>query len=188
VQAIGTAESVAEIGEQLAWLGSALRSSPQDEGLVCCAPTINYVDSGSLSHFEIGFVFSTPVHSRLSPSHCWHNLFRNPTLVLGYPIPKRSHIGHGLEIPLNIMAGLAHTARATVFEGKLFLKGFSTMLIPTRLSDEMLIWHLVYKENGDHISYLESELPHANGIGLSDFEKYRHILGWCADARYYAGT
>ena len=33
VTAIGTADSVAEIGQQLAWLGAALRSSPFEVGV-----------------------------------------------------------------------------------------------------------------------------------------------------------
>lgn len=121
------------------------------------------------------------------PGNCWHDLFRNPTLVLGYPIPERLQSGYGLEAPLTVIAGLVHTQRATFFGGKLFLKGFSTMLIPTKQSGEMLIWHLVFHGNGDHISYLDSNVSHASGIGLDDIEKYRHILGWCADAKNYTG-
>lgn len=33
LEVVGTAESIAEIGEQLAWLGSALRSSPYPTGI-----------------------------------------------------------------------------------------------------------------------------------------------------------
>jgi hypothetical protein len=184
---VGTVDSVVEIGEQLAWLGSAIRSSPQEQGIMCCMPTVRLVDKVTSPHFAIAFVLSTPVPSSDS-GHCWHSLFRNPTLVTGYPIPKRSSFGYGLEIPLNIMAGVAHAKRATVFNGKLFLKGFSTLLIPIKISDEMLVWHLIYKDTGGHISYLETELGQENAIASEDLVRYRHILGWCGDAKYYTGA
>lgn len=43
VDAFGPAAFLAEIAEQLAWLGAALRSSPEDEGVCCCTPRITQV-------------------------------------------------------------------------------------------------------------------------------------------------
>ncbi|OXV11398.1 hypothetical protein Egran_00836 [Elaphomyces granulatus] len=86
------------------------------------------------------------------------------------------------------MAGLARTQRINTFNGKLFIKGFSTMLVLTRYSGDLLIWHLLYNENGSRISYLDNTVAstdNANDIGL---ETTRHIVGWCSEAKYYAGA
>ncbi|RYP02811.1 hypothetical protein DL765_010681 [Monosporascus sp. GIB2] len=47
VQAYGVAASIAETGEQLAWLGAALRTSPRRSGLVYCTPTVTVVTQRS---------------------------------------------------------------------------------------------------------------------------------------------
>jgi hypothetical protein len=90
-------------------------------------------------------------HLESSNGQCWHNMFRNPVVVKGYLIPRRSESDTGLEIPLNMMAGLARTQRADTFNGKLFIKGFSAMLIPTKRSGDLIIWHYLYKKNGNHL-------------------------------------
>jgi hypothetical protein len=122
-----------------------------------------------------------------SNGQCWHHLFRNPLVVKGYPIPRRSAPNLGLEISLDTMAGLAQTQYVNTFNNKIFIKGFATMLVPTQFRGELLIWHLLYKKSGERISYLDSQGTHAENISLSDLERSRHILGWCQKVRYCAG-
>ncbi|KAF3902751.1 hypothetical protein AA313_de0203312 [Arthrobotrys entomopaga] len=212
VEALGTKDSVAEIGQQLAWLCTALSSSPHDIGVVTCIPSIKNTHTSDPLEAKLAtspFNPWTPVHMSsglpttfyrlnftveereenpiLSNGQCWHNMFKNPVVVKGYPIPRRSIHSTGLEIPLNMMAGLAQTQYIQTFNEQLFIKGFSTLLVPTRLDGDMLIWHLVYKPDGSRISYLENNVPHAQGLSVSDLEKTRHFLGWCSKAKYYAG-
>lgn len=40
VEATGTVFSLVEVGEQFAWLGAALRSSPWESGVAYCSPFI----------------------------------------------------------------------------------------------------------------------------------------------------
>src|SRR5271154_1129960 len=47
-QVFGTIDSVAEIGEQLAWLSTALRFSPKERGIVYCCPFISALATGTL--------------------------------------------------------------------------------------------------------------------------------------------
>lgn len=191
---------MAEIGEQFAWLGAALRSSPHELGIAYCTPISSdvYISSASQQasrnqscpHIlgKIDFVFQErEKQSTTSNAQCWHNLFRNPVVVTGYPIPWRSETGTGLEIPLNIMAGLAPTKRVNSFNKKLFIKGFSTMLIPTRQNGPTLLWHLMYNIDRSRISYIQHTVPHLAYISIFDLEKARHVLGWCSEARYNAG-
>ena len=124
---------------------------------------------------------------KLLNGQCWLQLFQNPVIVKGYPIPRKPASVVGLEISLDIMAGLVETRHINIFNNKIFIKGFSTMLVPTSYSGNILFWHLLYRKNGDHISYLDSKDIHAADISLTDLETSRHILGWCSKTRYLAG-
>jgi hypothetical protein len=175
VEAFGRGDSVAEIGEQLAWLGAALRSSPYELGVAYCTPFISDIDnaphpvSGTTSWTDILCKIDFTVeereeHLETSNGQCWHNMFRNPVVVKGYPIPRISESNTGLEIPLNMMAGLTRTQHANTFNRKLFIKGFSTMLLPTKHSGNLLIWHLLYNKDGSRISYLDNTIDHEADI------------------------
>jgi hypothetical protein len=200
VEVFGTRYSVAEIGEQFAWLSAALHSSSHKLGVACYTPSIGEILVDSTLHP----VSRTPSRHQIfckidvtlreceeyhepSNGQCWHRMFRNPVVVQGYPIPYRSEPSTGLEIPLDIMAGLVRTRRINTFNGKLFIKGFSTMLVPTRLSGDLLIWHLLYNKSGSRISYLDNTVAYADNANAVDLEKTRHIVGWCSEVKYYAG-
>lgn len=200
VEAFGTGYSVAEVGEQFAWLGAALRSSPYEFGIAYCTPFISdirvdntpYLVSETPSWADILCKIDFTVqekeeHLESANGQCWHDMFRNPVVVKGYPIPRRSELDTGLEIPLNMMAGLAQTQRANTFNGKLFIKGFSTMLVPTKHSGDLLIWHLLYNREGNRISYLDNTVPHAENVSVFNLGEARHVLGWCSEIRNYAG-
>jgi hypothetical protein len=88
VEAFGTGDAVAEIGEQLAWLGAALRSSPYELGVFYCTPFISdiCVDNTPLPVFgtssaceilcKIGFTVEEELkHLETSNGQCWHNMF-----------------------------------------------------------------------------------------------------------------
>jgi hypothetical protein len=47
VEAFGTGDSVAEIGQQLSWLGAVLRSSPYESGVAYCIPFISDICVGN---------------------------------------------------------------------------------------------------------------------------------------------
>ncbi|KAH8812428.1 hypothetical protein F5884DRAFT_309735 [Xylogone sp. PMI_703] len=200
VGAFGTGAAISEIGEQLAWLGAALRSSPYETGVTWSIPFIDDIIIKNVSRqvsgisdppiiiCKIGFNVEKQGFFQLSNGQCWHNLFRNPVVVKGYPIPRRSETDAGLEIPLNLMAGLTGARRVNSFNGKLFIKGFSSMLIPTKRNRDILVWHLLYNQDGARISYLETTVPHAENINISNLESARHILGWCSEVKYCAGA
>jgi nucleoside phosphorylase len=90
-------------------------------------------------------------------------------------------------MPLSMMGKLAQTEKIDIFNRKIFIKGFSTMLVPTETHEDLLIWHLLYEKDGGRISYLDSHDIHAGSISISTLEASRHILGWCSEIRYNAG-
>ncbi|KAK8918043.1 hypothetical protein VCV18_009373 [Metarhizium anisopliae] len=89
----------------------------------------------------------------------------------------------GLEIRLDTMAHLAGTRHIQLFNNKIFIKGFSIMLVPTRHSDNILVWHLLFKKNGNRISYLDNNGSHIEETNLFDLETNRHILGWSSSEK-----
>jgi hypothetical protein len=201
VEATGTVHSIGEIGEQFAWIGAALRPFPREFGIVHSIPNINKVAGsesvsqtketviGAATTFLISFTVGKGVEqANLAPCQCWHNLFENPVLVQGYPIRRRSEYRTGLELPLHLMASLMGTQRVNVFQGKLFIKGYSSMLVPTRSTEDLLLWHLLQTKDGRSISYLDNPGPHATGITISYVKEARNVVGWCSHAQTFAGN
>jgi len=135
----------------------------------------------------IGFKISEPVASTdRSPGQCWHDMFRNPVMVNGYPtLNKREH-GVGLEMPLNMIAGLAGSERAVEFNGNVFIKGFSTMLVATKLIGDLIVWHYIFNSRGERVSYLDYTLQDTH-VSLPQLDTSRHVVGWSPDCQYYAG-
>ncbi|OJD31221.1 pfs domain protein [Diplodia corticola] len=146
-------EAVVEVAQQFAWIASALRTSASDTTASFCTPYIRFLRDrypyGTIPSYEIDF----EVEAMKEPldhvnGQCWHNLFKNPVIVRGFPIRIREKMETGLELPLNIMAGLAQARRVTTFGDRLFIKGFSTMLVPTRKVGDLMTWHLIYNSDG----------------------------------------
>ncbi|KAJ6260647.1 hypothetical protein Dda_4874 [Drechslerella dactyloides] len=187
VEVSGTADSIAEIGQQLAWLVKNFRIKSR----LSYWDPVPMLDRPYISGFICDIYFSV---ERWEPNlvssngQCWHHMFRNPVIVIGYPIPRRRDQDTGLEIPLNMMAGLAQTQTVQSFNEKILIKGFSTLLVPTKRAGDALIWHLIYNRNGNRISYLDNFVPHIEKLSVSELETVRHILGWCSESEYYAGA
>lgn len=194
VMVVGTADSIAEIGEQIAWLSASLRSSPFDSGVCVCRPficDIRYHDSDpSLRQklsCKIDFSMDKTDEHHYASGQCWHGLFLNPVVVGGYPIPRRCEENTGLEIPLNMMIRLAGARRVTFFNSKLVIKGYSTLLVPMECHDNTILWHIIYDKQGNHISYLSDIVSQSANVSYSDLETCRHILGWCSRINSFAG-
>jgi hypothetical protein len=208
VEVYGTADFIAEVGEQIAWLGSALRSSPFDRGVAICTPYIHRVleqpsaaKIGSskshvvhaIIHYELCFHVEHIYQQPLQNGICWHGLFNNPILVQGFPIPFRANNDNGLEISLHMMAGLIQARRITNFDGQIYIKSFSSLLFPTKKVGGIIFWHLLYNGDGSRISYLDPRVKSLGAVKTDEinffgFEHMRHVLGWCTKAENYAGT
>ncbi|KAL8366316.1 hypothetical protein RB595_004877 [Gaeumannomyces hyphopodioides] len=199
VTAHGPAPSIAEIAEQLAWVGAALRPSPQEQGVCYCTPYIKYLGEGDgsdstpgtsptpESSFVIGFSF-TSVDDEGANGQCWHDMFRNPVIVRGYPISRRTATQTGLEMPLNIMARMVKADHVMPFSSTWYLKGFSSMLALTESRNDVLLWHHIYNRDGDHVSYSDHTAKSPIDITVSQLQNARHVVGWCSDVKLYAGA
>ncbi|TGJ77569.1 hypothetical protein E0Z10_g10702 [Xylaria hypoxylon] len=154
ITAVGTGDSIAEVGQQSAWLGAALRSSNFEDGVASCTPTV----------------------------------FSEPIMVSGYPILTRQERGLGLEMPLQMMGALVGSKRVETFEGNLFIKGFSTMLVPAKLTEDIIVWHYHFNAERKKISYFDHTLATVDSLTLVDLENTRHVVGWCLKSTHHAGA
>lgn len=192
VKVEGTADSIATVAEQIIWLGASLRQSCSERGLATCRPQIRIsgpTAAGAPPNCHIEF--SVEEHNTSSQEsgdgQCWHEIFQNPVVARGYPIPRRTQYGSGLEIPLNVMAGLTGCPRINQYMGCHFLKGFSTALVPTEKTKDAVLWHLYYSEDGSRLPYPNMEPMEKVNIGLGELTRARHIVGWCSKAQFFAG-
>jgi hypothetical protein len=189
----GTLESVAEVAEAIGWLSAALRSSSEDRGILSISPKIanthvqsETADSTCLS-CEITFQTEVEVVDSELNGQCWHNLFRNPVVVKGYPIMHKPAGDTGIEMPLDVIAALARANRVTTFMGRTFIKGFNTMLLLTGMVGDVFIWHLLSNGNGERISYTDPRVHEAMGenhlqtdLNMTLLGPSRHLIGWCS--------
>lgn len=196
IETHGVGDTLADIGEQLAWLDSALRSSPYDSNVSTCEPSVSQCVfsetpvpvSKKDTVVYVGFHFQLEQNDDLlevSNGKCWHNLFRNPVMVKGYPILSKPPSFTGLQMPLKMMTALIQSRFVTTFNNKIFTKGFSTMLVPTKVEREMVAWHLLFNADGSHISYTSPQvqkLPrfYPTEITMSELEECQYVVGWCS--------
>lgn len=187
----GTGAAVLDIGEQLAWLGAALRASTDSQALSYCVPSIQVIegDFPQRSSFQISFKMEEiESHQRIVNGRCWHGLFKNPTVVKGYPITDKDESKTGIEIPLRIMAGLVGSQQIDTFNDRNFIKGFSKMLVPVKRVAETVYWHLCCSQSDEtRISYAHRTTPQIERIDNSRLQESRHILGWSLEAEFFAG-
>ncbi|GFF93051.1 hypothetical protein IFM53868_07058 [Aspergillus udagawae] len=195
LEAVGVAETIVEVGEVFAFVTVALRSAKGDL-VASVTPTI---DNGAKTSDQTCRLTIRPQYldgPLRSTGQCWQDLFRNPVVVLGFPVRRRRpDQGPGLEISLATLAALLGTRRIVVFCGKVFLQGFCTMVVPTKYDGDTVHWHVLFNENGSRISLTDlrvrkivKDFDLLKHLMLSGVESARHIVGWCEHVRNYAGS
>jgi hypothetical protein len=121
------------------------------------------------------------------PGLCWHAMFTSPILVDGFPILSKPEPQLGLEMPLDLLAGMIGAPQVLGIQGKVFLKGFATMLVGVKRLDDLLIWHFSFDKEGKRISYLDIAHDKACDMDVDQLDDIRHVVGWSSDSLYYAG-
>lgn len=185
----GTIDTIAEIGEQIAWLGAALHPSCSDSGVAKCRPVLEVPNTGMAPMISLRYALDAGSTGAKGPEtgQCWHELFRNPVVVAGYPIPRRAQDSKGLEIPLQIMSKLTDSPRVNKYLGGHFLKGFSTALVPTAKLHDTVQWHMFYTSDGSRLPYWDAHAEYGIELNLAELQESRHIVGWCSKANFLTG-
>ncbi|KAF5701879.1 hypothetical protein FMUND_13712 [Fusarium mundagurra] len=197
---------VSEIGEQISWLASALRSvkgtgsCPVSTTSSIKALYTTEVISRSSKRIKgitgiccIKFSQRIEAPDDLDPGSCWKRLFSRPNFIRGYPIQRRSMPKTGLEIPLRYAASIVGSYEVVQWDERLLIKGFNMLMIATHVATDVMVWHLfVTDKTGVRISYVdprldEVELKHSDEMSLRYVERKRHIIGWCTKATDLCG-
>jgi hypothetical protein len=195
-----------ELCEQLAWLGSALRDSQEVSGPCLVSPEIHTSKFRLSSQKFLSLGLSVLIGFNSLPaslhgqypsgsSTCWHGLFRNPTIVQGFPILARPLEVKGLEISLDMLYTLAETHYATRYDSGLLLKGHSTLLIPVRREDSSIMWHFLHRNDGQRIPYYDFRKSCPKEMITDDLftqnydsQEFKHFVGWTPYVSRYLGT
>ena len=187
----GPEEFIVTVAQQLTWLAAAFRAS-----------------SGQLAYSHVSFSeeASWPgaplptfhIASEVEPldpdepKSCWNEALGGSVIVAGFPIPERHHRESGLEIPLEIMAGLGAIPLATQHAGGYILKGRSIVFVPVERRGDSVQWHLVHR-NGSRIRYQDiaglcSDRLSTKRLDEEGLLSTRAFLGWCPDSINNLGT
>ncbi|KAL2201754.1 hypothetical protein CC79DRAFT_1402082 [Sarocladium strictum] len=196
IEATGIEFEIAEIGEQLSWLITALqyKATPDFSAYI---PDVSTSWNGNQYCFSMTAT-EKPLSS-ISPdsmSHnCWRHLFRYMPIAYGFPVPSRPEGMPGLEINLNLAAQVIGARRVVPFKSRLLIKGFTSILYPTKFNKESgtVSWHVVNRKNQLRISYADSEIgtgaaDTVKQLRLDDLQSCRHIIGWCETLKHCAGA
>lgn len=153
-----------------------------------CTPRVHCATTPEGSALDLTCVISFRIAkqdplTKGSNGQCWHRMFDTPMLVKGFPIPQRPLMETGLEMTLPLMAALTRSPYINTFHSQTFLKGFSVMLVPTKVSrdKDIVYWHMVSSKHPEQrISYMDSHLETIY-VSKTDLGRARHILGWCEE-------
>lgn len=194
VEAAGVVETIVEIGEVYGWMTAALRSSSTDK-ITAITPILEISAETNGKSFQAYFSQKQSDSFLCSTGQCWQDLFWNPVVVTGFPVRCREPGQEpGLECSLGMLTALLRTRNMAVFCNTVSIKGFCTMLVPTKYSDGTVYWHVLFNEDGSRISFTDPRVHAVVGdfdvmkyLTLSGIRSARHIVGWCEAARNYAG-
>ncbi|KAI1389138.1 uncharacterized protein F4822DRAFT_443821 [Hypoxylon trugodes] len=196
----GSAASIIDVIEVLVWFSTCLSSPKASEGIICQYPSCKMNIQARVCHEgNLGMCQPICVKYVHTPDdlsqtgECWTNMFQNEVLVTGYPTPRRPCRNSGLEMPLIMMTQLVNTNKINFFSEHMLIKGYSTILVPTRRQGGFVFWHMVSNEDGRYISYADARVKgffnqYPRGLSVDDIERSRHILGWCTEVTNYAGS
>ncbi|KAH7323067.1 hypothetical protein B0I35DRAFT_192717 [Stachybotrys elegans] len=197
ISARGGRAPVVELCEQLAWLGAALRTSPVAHEMCLSTPIVSALPSKEGLKVHISFELFLPRNGKSAnvDGACWHGMFRSPVVVNGFPILARQRDEQGLEVSFDMMSILADVQFATHYQTTLVLKGFCTILVPTRFEDESITWHFIASDNGERIPYYRFKEQVSEFVGtdkvysvLLEDANIRHFVGWTSRITRHLGT
>lgn len=180
----GSAQDLIESCTFFVWLSTAVRAAPSGE-LAYCVPELRYGDSTTTC--VITHIFTIP-KLKLQAT-CWHKMFHNPVIAMGYPITPRGAEEQGLEMPFSMMAVLAQTPFAASFQGATVLKGFSTILSLVKRTGNLFSWHFLIDKERKRMPYNEGlRITRLQmQVGEQDLQMGRHIVGWTPSIDVFAG-
>jgi hypothetical protein len=170
INAHGDPYTIPEFAEQIAWLATALRLSPQKTPAMVSphmrmARVVRYIPQDSKTITIAGALSFKAQDNKEPPvsvnGTCWTRLFTNPIIVSGYPILRKSTPAAGLEASLSIMTSLLQAQQLVRLENRIIMKGFDALLVATEIfaDDNLIMWHAYASSKpGKRISYFDPRI------------------------------
>lgn len=192
IDTVGDPFFLAETAEIMVWLSIACRESAARDEISIGRMALQQVSDYRTDVSFVGNLAledaTTSGDEGMSTATCWHGMFRNPIIAHGYPIPSRKSQEQGLELSIDLMLTLAQVFYGVVYCDFLMLKGFSTLLTPTRKENGSVTWHFNFSKTGARQSYNDG-LQHSRLHTLDDavFDGARHFVGWSGSAEFLIG-
>ncbi|KAK1570107.1 pfs domain-containing protein [Colletotrichum navitas] len=204
ISCTGMVDSIVDVAEVLAWLGSALREAGSKYKIAYITPHISCasktgssftnLDPSEKTRFVLRFEEQDTEYreTKVPNGLCWFGLFGNPVIARGFPVLRRGHDFDGLEIPLPVMAYLADANKLTLFNNQVLLKGFNVALVPSSRSGDIIAWHLVMNKTGERLPYYDDRIlklkTQDESISMWNVHGSRHVLGWTSEALCNIGS
>ncbi|RDW61992.1 hypothetical protein BP6252_11425 [Coleophoma cylindrospora] len=192
----GSGEFVIELAQQFAWLATALRTTHTGQVGLCHAVITDITRNSKSTQLQTcTFEINTSMENLQSnESSCWHELFFNPVIACGFPIPRRND-EKGLEVPIHMMTALCGASHAIEYEGGIVIKGFSSMLVPLKrsASGDSIQWHLIRNEDESRLPYWEVDKrcpgrALVDSVDMASLASTRAFLGWWGTTTTHLGT
>ncbi|KAL2859452.1 hypothetical protein BJX68DRAFT_252367 [Aspergillus pseudodeflectus] len=190
----GLCESIIRIGQQLCWLGAVLRLSPSKDRIAYCQPIVSEVEGlPDEIPFTIDFdIRLKPREDQAVNGECWLKLFKSLVIAKDFPVRRQVVQHSGLEVPLNVLGRLVPSRWVSTFDGKVYIKGYSSVLVPTMAIRDTVVWHLISDDEGQYLSYVDSRIEATPGLYPATVDcnlgSFRHIVGWCCKAKTLTGS
>lgn len=198
VTATGPAYFVADCGEVLAWMGSALLSDSQQSSSFCLPQVtvfrIDEANSNSTSlkrkaycgvHFELTQLGAAD-ESLPGTQNFSRDLLGENTTILGFPIRKRPKDFLGLELSFDTLLFYLQAPKAEIFALDVFIKGPKRVLKLIKHLDGIFLWQLDHSLADYSLCCPIYNSKSRWNVELSSLdhralEAGRHILSKCAD-------
>jgi hypothetical protein len=198
VTATGPAYSVADCGELLAWVGSALVSGTQNISRYCL-PLITcfWIEAPTSSSALLKYNGYCSFTFELTRLGTWNeslpgiqnfsrDLLRENTIILGFPIRRRPEGYPGLEVSFSTLLLYLQASKAEIFVSNVFIKGPNRVLKLVKHTGDIFLWQLDHSLADYSLCCQEKR---SKAIAVKDYssldyyalEAGRHVLSKCAD-------
>ncbi|TQV99090.1 Pfs domain-containing protein [Cordyceps javanica] len=190
INGVGDRDVITQVLQAFVWISCTARAVPAVKGVWESIPIFSRVRAIKTQPGTQTFVthfLTRPIPPTTQQGRCWQHMFQGAVLATGFPISRRPCKELGLEMPLNMMTELAGSHRVTEWDDKIFIKGYSTMLVAIKSTANIIIWHYYYARPGKRVSHMDCKQQAAK-VSMARFGVRRHIVGWCSSSKYCAGS
>lgn len=191
----GPSCSIAEYGEQLAWLVAVLQPTVPHLP-VAVTPFLRSVHNFSLAQANThGWVIETLSGvidgTDLTAYSPWQGEGSIPTVVRGFPTAARPEGCPGIEVPPDMFETLFRGLICKKMDERILFQGTEMVLELYKQTEDVSVWHILSSiHESCTCSHRFSDDAHDHAprhLGPAEISRYRHIIGDCVTTREYYG-